>query len=257
MSGGRRSTTASCPGAIDRRLWQWRLPLRRHVASRLDPGAAVGHQGLAGRRRRRADGRGLRARSSPKATRIELAAPRHRARHRGHSRAAFRARFREARDRPRRDADRRGRAHLQHPARREPQGRRGADRRAPDMADASASSNFAYAHCEALVREGDPDRYLATPVRARRQAAASSRALRLQLRDRPRPRIRARGDARRDPPAMVARRPAGRGAGRRAGQSGRGRARRHHRPVPPAAAGARRPDRCPRSSISTTIRCRP
>ena len=38
----------------DRRLWQWRLPLRRHVASRLDPVPAVRHLWLgAGRSRRR------------------------------------------------------------------------------------------------------------------------------------------------------------------------------------------------------------
>ena len=55
---------------------------------------------------------------------------------------------------------------------------------------------------------------------------------------------------------MVARRPPGRGERRCPREPGGGGARRHDRPVPIAAAGARRLRSTPACSISTTMRCR-
>ena len=46
---GRVGRSASAAACRDRRLRQGRLPLRRHVASRLDPVPADGHLGMAGR----------------------------------------------------------------------------------------------------------------------------------------------------------------------------------------------------------------
>ena len=48
MAGGRRTPASAAPGA-HRRLWQWRFPLRRHVAPRLAAVLAGRHLGLAGR----------------------------------------------------------------------------------------------------------------------------------------------------------------------------------------------------------------
>ena len=49
-AGRRPPPRRICPSGADRSLWQWRLPLRRHVAPRLAAVPAGRHLGLAGRR---------------------------------------------------------------------------------------------------------------------------------------------------------------------------------------------------------------
>ncbi len=67
--------------ARDRGLWQWRLPLRRHVASRLDAVPAGWHLGLAGDAPRRSTRQ--RWRRCWRATSIGLVPDRHRQASRG------------------------------------------------------------------------------------------------------------------------------------------------------------------------------
>ena len=116
--------------ASDRRLRQRRLSLRRHVASRLDPGAAVRRPGVAGAEL----GASLTPRTISHLVFAEADAARTAARRARDSTSfplpeALRAALSRGADRPRCDADRRGGAHLQHSGRRKPPGRGGADRR--------------------------------------------------------------------------------------------------------------------------------
>ncbi len=104
---------------------------------------------------------------------------------------------------------------------------------------------WAYAHCESLVRAGDPDRWYASlyaPAEMRPHLHALAR---LQ----PGGGAGAGGgvepDAGRAAPAMVARRPPGRGAGRRAGAPGCRRPRRYAGEGAAAAPAPRRSRRCP------------
>ena len=91
---GRVGRSPSAAARRDRRLRQGRLPLRRHVASRLDPVPADGHLGMAGHRAGR-DHRGVAgARVRLAASNCSCSGP---ASSRGSCRRRLRWRFRDAR----------------------------------------------------------------------------------------------------------------------------------------------------------------
>ncbi len=108
-------------------------------------------------------------------------------------------------NRRRADGDGRGGPHVQRPARRGAGGR-GRPDRGRLMTVARPETPDPYAEAAALVRARDRGPLRRRPVRAGSGAAASLRAARLQRRGRARARGRERPGARRNPPAMVARR---------------------------------------------------
>ena len=122
---------------------------------------------------------------------------------------ALRWRFRDARIGVEVTPTGAGGAHLQHPVRRRPPGRRRADRGGLRLVAVGLETGCRLDLTIAPLRAAGPrGRQGPLPrdlVRARRQARSAVRALCVQPRDRRRARPRARADGGRNPPAMVAR----------------------------------------------------
>ena len=191
---------ASAAGRRDRRLRQGRLPLRRHVASRLDPVPAGRHLGLAGDAPQEITAESLARVFAAKGVELFMLGT---GKQPWLMPEALRWRFRDARIGLEVTPTGAGGAHLQHPVRRRPPRRRRADR--GRLAAILASHGRFLSHCEELVRAADKDRYLATLFAPADKRGPLFALYAFNARDRRRARPRARADGGRDPPAMVAR----------------------------------------------------